>query len=336
VDYDENIQQEQEDDYNEDYDENDNDDPDEEIDDDQYDRIDKDELEDLSKDAKEDNPNQHREQDEIENEEQKEQESEDEGTAIISKPESDSQTSKVKRSTRTSRPVERLEPNMTGKSYIQNDKRKKRVSFAEDELRQLEYCHNLAAQVKPDEEMNIEYGSDEAMLVARFIQDITINVNKHRASFAQQYMLQKGLKVFGNKGHEASMKEIDQLHKRTCFAPLKVKEMKHSKRKKAQMALMFLTEKRDKSVKGRMVYNGKPTRECLSQEDAASPTAALESILITGVIEAKEERDVMTCDIPSAFIQAYLPKKRPGEDRVVMKITGVLVDMLVDINPELY
>jgi hypothetical protein len=60
------------------------------------------------------------------------------------------------------------------------------------------------------------------------------------------------------------MKEINQLHKRTCFAPVKVKEMKHSKRKKAQMALMFLTEKRDKSVKGRMVYNGKPTREWLS------------------------------------------------------------------------
>jgi hypothetical protein len=54
------------------------------------------------------------------------------------------------------------------------------------------------------------------------------------------------------------------------------------------------------------------------------------------VIKAKEERDVLTCDIPNAFIQVYLPKKEPGEDRVVMKITGVLVDMLVDINPELY
>jgi hypothetical protein len=270
VDYDENIQQE--DDYDKDYDENNNDDPDEDLDDDQYDRINEDELEDLSEDAKKDNPNQHREQDKIENEikneeqneEQNEQESEDDGTAIISKPESDSQTSEVRRSTRTSRPVERLKPNMTGKSYIQNNKRKKRVSFAEDELRQLVYCHNLVAQVKPDEEMNIEYGSDEAMLIARFIHDITINVNKHGASFAQQYMLQKGLKVFGNKGHEASMTEIDQLYKRTCFAPLKVKEMKHSERKKAQIALMFLTEKRDKSVKGRMVYNGKPTREWFS------------------------------------------------------------------------
>jgi hypothetical protein len=165
VDYDENIQQE--DDYDKDYDEEDNKDPDEDIEDDQYDRIEEDKLEDLNEDAgEEDIPNQHREQDEIENEEQNEQESEDEGKAVVSKPESDSQTSEVRRSTRTSRPVERLEPNMTGKLYIQNNKRKKRVSLAEDELRQLEYCHNLVAQVKPDEEMNIEYGSNEAMLIA--------------------------------------------------------------------------------------------------------------------------------------------------------------------------
>jgi hypothetical protein len=182
-------------------------------------------------------------------------------TAVISEPESDSQTSEVRRSPRTSRPVE---PNMSGKLYIQNNKRKKKVSFAKNDLRQLEYCHSLVAQVKPDEEMNIEYGSNKMMLIARFIQDITMNVNEHGASLAQQYMFQKGLKVFRNKGHKASMKEIDQLHKRTFFALLKVKEMKHSKRKKAQMALMFLTEKRDKIVKGRMVYNRKPTREWLS------------------------------------------------------------------------
>jgi hypothetical protein len=68
--------------------------------------------------------------------------------------------------------------------------------------------------------------------------------------------------------------------------------MKPSEREKAQMALMFLTEKRDKSIKGRMVYNGKPTREWLLREGAASPTAALESIMIAGVIEAKEEREM--------------------------------------------
>jgi hypothetical protein len=58
--------------------------------------------------------------------------------------------------------------------------------------------------------------------------------------------------------------------------------------------------------------------------------------MIPGVIKAQEERDIMACDIPNAFIQAFLPKRKPTEDRVVMKITGVLVDMLANINPELY
>jgi hypothetical protein len=58
-----------------------------------------------------------------------------------------------------------------------------------------------------------------------------------------------------------------------------------------------------------MVYNGKPTtREWLSREDSASSTAALKSIMLTAVIDAHEERDLMTCDIPNAFIQALMPK----------------------------
>jgi hypothetical protein len=59
-------------------------------------------------------------------------------------------------------------------------------------------------------------------------------------------------------------------------------------RKRAQQALMFISEKRDKTIKGSMVYNGKPTREWLSREDASSPTAALESIMLTAVIDATE------------------------------------------------
>jgi acetone carboxylase gamma subunit len=61
--------------------------------------------------------------------------------------------------------VEQLEPNMSGKSYMQNNKKKRRLSFAEDKLRQLEYCHNLVAQVEPDEDMIIEYGSNKAMFI---------------------------------------------------------------------------------------------------------------------------------------------------------------------------
>jgi hypothetical protein len=54
-------------------------------------------------------------------------------------------------------------------------------------------------------------------------------------------------------------------------------------------SFLFLTEKRDGRIKGRLVYNGKPTRDCLSKEDAASPTASLEGIMLTGIIDAKEK-----------------------------------------------
>ena len=96
---------------------------------------------------------------------------------------------------------------------------------------------------------------------------------------------------------------------------------------------MFLTEKRDGTVKGRMVYNGKPTRRWLNKEDSSSPTTHLESIMIITIIAAKEHHDVMTADVPNAFIQAHV---EPGEERVIMKITGVLVDLLVVMAPEVY
>jgi hypothetical protein len=58
--------------------------------------------------------------------------------------------------------------------------------------------------------------------------------------------------------------------------------------------------------------------------------------MLTAVIDAHEERDVMTCDIPNAFIQTLMPEVKDGDERVMMNIIGVLVNMLVELNPELY
>jgi hypothetical protein len=74
----------------------------------------------------------------------------------------------------------------------------------------------------------------------------------------------------------------------------------------------------------------------MDREDKASPTAQVESILLTAVIDAKELRDVATIDIPNAFIQAEAPEKDNDGDRITMKIEGPLVDMLVDLEPERY
>jgi hypothetical protein len=226
-------------------------------------------------------------------------------TIVVSKgdKEESQATESTRKLTRQTCPIARLEPTFYGKSYMQE---KRKVTFKSKPDMQLEYCHNIIAQTNPNESK--EYNPSDAMLMAGLINDLNIKIIEKGASLAQQYLLNKGLKVFGQRGCHASMKEMDQLHHRSCFAPISVAEMTPTEWRKKQQALMFLGEKRDGTIKGRMVYNGRPTREWLSREDSSSPTAALESIILTGVIDAHKGHDVMTCDIPNAFIQALMPE----------------------------
>ena len=65
---------------------------------------------------------------------------------------------------------------------------------------------------------------------------------------------------------------------------------------------MFVKQKRDQSIKGRMVAGGNKQRGHIDKTDANSPTATLESVLLTSTIDAKEGRDVDIIDIPNAFV----------------------------------
>ena len=67
---------------------------------------------------------------------------------------------------------------------------------------------------------------------------------------------------------------------------------------------MFLKEKRDGPVKGIAVADGRKQRKNTKKGDAASPTVALEAVLLTAVIEAMEHRDVAVTDIPGAYLSA--------------------------------
>lgn len=59
----------------------------------------------------------------------------------------------------------------------------------------------------------------------------------------------------------------------------------------------------------------------------------LESIFLTAVIEAKERRNIMTLDIPNAFIQTKVENE---EDKVIMRIRGRLAEYMEMIAPEIY
>ena len=95
-------------------------------------------------------------------------------------------------------------------------------------------------------------------------------------------------------------------------------------------SLIFLTEKRDGTIKARACANGSTQRAYIDKHDAASPTVSTEALLTTAVIDAKQNRDVITLDIPNAFVQTPMPK---SQQRVIMRINGLVVEYLDELFP---
>jgi hypothetical protein len=57
-------------------------------------------------------------------------------------------------------------------------------------------------------------------------------------------------------------------------------------------------------------------------------------MLLTAAVEAKEGQDMMTANIPNAFVQTNI--EVDNNEKMLMKIHGTLVDMLTKLDPELY
>jgi hypothetical protein len=182
-----------------------------------------------------------------------------------------------------------------------------------------------------------EYSSESAQIIAMTMLHYNTALagmdDLQACSFLQTYSLKQGIKKFGKRGVTAAHKEMKQLNDRVVFEPISIEEMTSIERKRAMESLIFLNEKRDETVKARMCANGSSQRAYIAREDVSSPTAASESIITTGVVDAKQKRDVMTLDVPNAFVQTPIPL---NGDKIIMKIRGQLVDMLLEICPGVY
>ena len=64
-----------------------------------------------------------------------------------------------------------------------------------------------------------------------------------------------------------------------------------------------------------------------------SLTVRMEGTLLTAVIETQEGCDVTTCNIPNTFVQTHVEEKDKDGNQTIMKIMGVYVDILCEINP---
>jgi hypothetical protein len=146
----------------------------------------------------------------------------------------------------------------------------------------------------------------------------------------KQYSLKAGLRQFAERGDAAVMKELSQLHVLECFRPMDVCTLTCEDHCSALTLLMFLTEKRSGEVKACACANGSVQRTHVAKEEAAAPTVTSEAIFIQSTIFAHENRDVATCDILGAFLQADNP------DYVLMQLDGVLAELMVKVEPKLY
>ena len=124
------------------------------------------------------------EEQEVDNEEQQQSEHE------IDEPETETE---LRISTRTRKQVDRF--NLNIHSVL---KTKKKVTFMNQDV---ESKHNLYTQSSPNPHADVEYARDHALLITKAMVDFYHKSTTNTWSFGQQHILQKGLKMFKEKGH---------------------------------------------------------------------------------------------------------------------------------------
>ena len=89
--------------------------------------------------------------------------------------------------------------------------------------------------------------------------------------------------------------------------PLHSGDLTDKQRQDALNAFVFLTQKQDLSIKARKarkvaIGSKQRTYDGYSKSDGTAPTVGTDSVILTAGIDAHERRDVMTIDLPGAYL----------------------------------
>ena len=126
------------------------------------------------------------------------------------------------------------------------------------------------------------------------------------------------------------LEEFTQMEDQEAYEPLDVSKMTSEERSNGIESITLVTEKRDGRVKGRLVGDGRKQRSYIIPEDIYSPTVSTEGIMMSMAIAAFERRDIVTCNIKGAYLNAKMNEK------IIMIFRGELVDYLVKTDPKKY
>jgi Reverse transcriptase (RNA-dependent DNA polymerase) len=146
----------------------------------------------------------------------------------------------------------------------------------------------------------------------------------------EQMSLKKGLKYFGKKGADAVVAELRQLDYRDVIKPVTRKDLTREQRKRALNYLMYLKEKRCGRIKARGCADGRKQRDYKTKEETSSPTVSTEAVFLTAVINAQECRQVMTIDIPGAFMHVDI------DELIHVRLEGPMAELLTRVDPDKY
>ena len=164
-------------------------------------------------------------------------------------------------------------------------------------------------------------------------QDVINSMDYLFLNATEQMNWKRGIAKFGEKGENAIMKELQQVHDMEGFQPKHWYELTREERTRALKYLMYLKEKLDGTIKARGCADGRPQRLYTPKSETSSPTVSLTGLMLTCMIDAKEERDVATLDIGGAFLQAKYPE---NEKDVHVILEGRMAELLAKISPETY
>jgi hypothetical protein len=137
----------------------------------------------------------------------------------------------------------------------------------------------------------------------------------------------------GEVAEQAIMVEMKQLHWHNSYKPMHWHELTSAQKEQILESHIFIEKKRDDKIKARKVVGGNKQRDYITKEDVSSLTVSAEAVMLACVIDAVEMRDVAVINVLNEFVQTAIEDE---EHRVIIRIRGTLVDILVSIAPEVY
>jgi hypothetical protein len=205
---------------------------------------------------------------------------------------------------------------------IKDRKKAEKITSVSNEMEIPNPCEDLRDQLRAKQKPGVSFPHDSCSSkeLAPELEAIALT----------QYTLKKGLKEFGKEGLVALGKEVEQLYTRKVSKPVDGDDLTREQKRASLRYLMFLTQKRCGRIKARGCADGRKQRETTNKEDASAPTVSIEAVMLSSTIDAFEGRDVVTADIPGAFMQADI------DEVVHVKFEGEIAEMLVRMDPALY